>query len=343
MVRVWPRYALIWVPRCGRRIVLATLLILAICLLALCAAMPASAQRYPTQPIKLVVPYPPGGFNDTLGRTLAAKLPAALGQSVIVDNRPGAGTIIGTEIVANAQPDGYTLLINSFAFTANPGLYGARLSYDPVKHFAPIIHAASTPNILVVHPSVPAQSVKELIALAKAKPGKLNYGSAGNGSSNHLAMELLKHRARIDLQHVPYKGSAPAVRDLLSGQIQGMFDNVPNVLGHIKAGKLRALAVSGSKRLALLPALPTMVEAGVADFDVTVWFGLLAPANTPPEVIERLHAETRKVLEQPEVQARFAAQGVESVGSSTAEFAALIRAETAKWIEIVRVTGVAPD
>lgn len=308
-----------------------------------CAAPAAIAQAYPTQPIRIVVPYPPGGFNDTLGRTLAAKLQAALGQPIIVDNRPGAGTIIGTTIVAGAPPDGHTLLVNSFAFTANPGLYGDKLSYDPIKDFAPITQAASTPNILVVHPSVPAQNLKELIALAKSKPGQLNYGSAGNGTSIHLAMELLKHKTGIDLQHVPYKGSAPAVRDLLTGQIQVMFDNVPNVLGHIRAGKLRALAVSGGNRLALLPDVPSVAEAGVPDFDVTVWFGLLAPANTPTAIVERLNAECRKALAAPEVKARFAAQGVETVGSSVEAFAALIQAETRKWIEIVKATGVTPD
>jgi len=317
--------------------------LVALYLLPLCAAPLAGAQPYPTHPIRIVVPYPPGGFNDTLARTLAAKLQPALGQAVVVDNRPGAGTIIGTEIVASAPPDGHTLLVNSFAFTANPGLYGDKLAYDPIKDFAPITHAASTPNILVVHASVPAHNLKELIALARAKPGQLNYGSAGNGSSIHLAMELLKHKTGIDLQHIPYKGSAPAVRDLLTGQIQVMFDNVPNVLGHIKAGKLRALAVSGAKRLALLPDVPSVAEAGVPDFDVTVWFGLLAPANTPAPIIERLNAECRKALAEPDVKARFAAQGVDPVGSSVEAFAALIQAETRKWIEIVRATGVTPD
>jgi tripartite-type tricarboxylate transporter receptor subunit TctC len=212
-----------------------------------------------------------------------------------------------------------------------------------VKDFAPITHAASTPNILVVHPSVPARNLKELIALAKSKPGKLNYGSAGNGSSIHLAMELLKHQAGIDLQHVPYKGSALAVQDLLSGQIQLMFDNVPNVLGHIKAGKLRALAVSGTKPLALLPGLPSVAQAGLPGFDVTVWFGLLAPAGTPPAILEQLNRESVKVLAEPEVRARFAAQGVDTIGSSIEGLRALIQAETRKWTEIVRATGVTPD
>jgi tripartite-type tricarboxylate transporter receptor subunit TctC len=308
-----------------------------------CSGLPVSAQNYPTKPVKIVVPYPPGGFNDTLGRTLAAKLPAALGQPVIVDNRPGAGTIIGTELVARAPADGYTLLINSFAFTANPGLYGKKLNYDPVRDFAPITHAASTPNILVVHPSVAAKNLKQLIALAKAKPGALNYGTAGNGSSIHLAMELLKHKAGIDLKHIPYKGSAPAVQDLLAGHIQLMFDNVPNVLGHIKAGKLRALAVSGTQALALLPDLPTIAQAGVPDFDVTVWFGLLAPAGTPPAIVARLNRECVKVLADPEVRSRFAAQGVQTIGSSSADFAALIRAETQRWTDIARAAGVSPD
>ena len=260
----------------------------------------AQAESYPSKPIRIIVPYPPGGFNDTLARTLGQKLTEKWGQPVIVDNRPGGGRTIGTNLAAKSAPDGYTLLIVSFAFAVNPALY-ATLPYDTGKDFVPIALAASTPNLLVVNPALPVKSVKELIALAKSDPGKLNYASAGNGSSNHLSMELFKSLNGVDIVHVPYKGSAPAVTDLIGGQVDLMFDNVPNVLQQVKAGKLRAIAVSSKKRSPFLKELPSVAESGVPGFDVSVWFGVVAPAGTPQSVVSQLNAEINHILKLPDL------------------------------------------
>jgi tripartite-type tricarboxylate transporter receptor subunit TctC len=303
------------------------------------AATQAFAQAYPSKPIRIVVPYPPGGFNDTLGRTLAAKFQEAWGQPVIVENKPGANTVIGTDSVAKSQPDGYTLLIVAFPFAVTPSLLNT-MPYDTVRDFQPVILAATSPNLLVVHPQVPINSVKELIAAAKAKPGSLSYASTGNGSSNHISMELFKTLAGVDIVHIPYKGSAPAVTDLLGGQVQVMFDNVPNVLPHVNAGKLRALAVSGAKRTPLAPDVPTVAEAGVPGYELTVWFGLVAPAGTPREIVQRLNAESLRILAMPDVRERFLAQGVEPLGSTPEQFADHIRSQMAKWSRVVRDAGV---
>ena len=307
--------------------------------LALAAPALAFAQSYPSKPIRIVVPYPPGGFNDTLGRTLAAKFQEAWGQPAIVENKPGANTLIGTEHVAKAAPDGYTLLVVAFPFAVTPSLI-RNMPYDTVKDFAPVILAASSPNLLVVNPQVPINSVSELIAAAKAKPGGLSYASTGNGSSNHISMELFKSLAGVQIVHIPYKGSAPAVTDLLGGQVQVMFDNVPNVLGHVKAGKLRALGTSGAKRTALAPEVPTVAEAGVPGYEVTVWFGLVAPAGTPREIVQKLNAEVLRILAMPDVRERFQAQGVEAVGSTPEQFGEHIRAQMAKWAKVVQDAGV---
>jgi tripartite-type tricarboxylate transporter receptor subunit TctC len=297
------------------------------------------AQSYPSKPIKIVVPYPPGGFNDTLGRTLAAKFSEAWGQPAIVENKPGGNTLIGSDYVAKAPADGYTLLIVAFPFAVTPSLI-KNMPYDTVKDFAPVILAASSPNLLVVNPQLPVKSVAELIALAKSKPGSLSYASTGNGSSNHISMELFKSLAGVDIVHIPYKGSAPAVTDLLGGQVMLMFDNVPNVLPQVKAGKLRALAASGAKRTALAPDIPTVAEAGVPGYELTVWFGLVAPAGTPREVIQKLNAEVTKILAMPDVRERFLAQGVEPLGSTPEEFGAHIKSQMARWATVVHDAGV---
>jgi tripartite-type tricarboxylate transporter receptor subunit TctC len=308
-------------------------------LLALAAGASAAQQPWPAKPIRIVVPYPPGGFNDTLGRTLAAKFQDAWGQPALVENRPGANTVIGTDTVAKAPADGYTLLVVAFPFAVTPSLI-RNLPYDTVRDFVPIALCAQSPNILVVAPSLPVKTVGELVALAKAKPGSLSYASTGNGSSNHISMELFKSLAGVDLVHIPYKGSAPAVVDMLGGQVQVMFDNAPNVMPQVRAGKLRALAQSGAKRSAVAPDLPTVAEAGVPGYEVTVWFGLVAPAGTPRDVVNKLNAEVLRILAMPDVRERFMAQGVEPLGSSPEQFGEHIRAQMTKWARVVQDAGV---
>jgi tripartite-type tricarboxylate transporter receptor subunit TctC len=314
--------------------------ILMACLLA--APMAGRAQAWPDHPVRIVVPYPPGAFNDTLARTLAQKLSAAWGQPVVVENRPGGGTTIGTSIVAKAAPDGHTLLVASFAFAVNPALYSS-LPYDPGGDFLPVVLAASTPNLLVVNPALATRTVGEFIAAAAQKPGRLNYASAGNGSSNHLSMELFKKMAGVDLVHVPYKGSVPAVTDLIGGQVDAMFDNVPNVIQHVKSGRLRALAVSSAQRSPYLPDVPTVAEAGVPGFEVSVWFGILAPMGTPKPVIAKVNAEVNKALKAADVRRQFEQQGVEARGGTAAQFGEMIRAQMAKWSAVVREAGVKAD
>jgi tripartite-type tricarboxylate transporter receptor subunit TctC len=296
------------------------------------------AGGYPSKPIRIIVPYPPGGFNDTLARTLGQKLTEKWGKAVIVDNRPGGGTTIGTNFAAKSVPDGHTLLIVSFAFAVNPALY-ASLPYDTGKDFTPIVLAASTPNLLVVNPGLPVQSVKELIAFAKSSPGKLNYASAGNGSSNHLSMELFKSLTGVDIVHIPYKGSAPAVTDLIGGQVDLMFDNVPNVLAQVRAGKLRGLAVSSKERSPFIRELPTVAESAVPGFDVSVWFGIVAPAGTPESVIAKLNAQINGILKLAQVRQAFNSQGVEPAGGTPGDFSSFIAAQTVKWAKVVRESG----
>jgi tripartite-type tricarboxylate transporter receptor subunit TctC len=306
------------------------------------AASGVHAQGYPNKPIRIVVPYPPGGFNDTLARTVGQKLNEAWGQPVVVDNKPGGGTLIGTDAVAKTSPDGYTLLITPFAFAVNPSIF-KKLPYDPLKDFAPITLAAATPNLLVANASVPFNSLKELIASAKAKPGRLSYASTGTGSSNHLSMEKFKQMAAVDIVHVPYKGSAPAVTDLIGGQVDLMFDNIPNVLPHVKAGKLKGLAVTSPKRSSHVPEVPTVIEGGVPGYEVSVWFGIAAPAGTPEPIITKLNTEIVKVLNLPDVKEKFAAQGVDVVGSTPTEFAAHIKSQMATWDKVVKDAGVTPE
>jgi tripartite-type tricarboxylate transporter receptor subunit TctC len=298
----------------------------------------AAHAEYPDRTIRIIVPYTPGGFNDTLGRIVANKFTEAWGVQTVVENRPGGGTLIGTDAAAKALPDGYTLLVVAFPFAVNPTLY-AHLPYDTLKDFAPLILAGQTPNLLVVNNEVPAKSVKELIAAAKAQPGKLSYGSTGSGSSNHLSMELFRLMTGTALIHVPYKGSAPMVTDLLGGHVQVAFDNVPNVITQVQAGKLRALAITSAARSAMLPDVPTVAEAGVPGYEVGVWFGLVAPAATPPDVLAKLNGELNKILAQADVKQKFADQGVEPAGGTRERFAAHLAAQIEKWGKVVKASG----
>jgi tripartite-type tricarboxylate transporter receptor subunit TctC len=301
-------------------------------------AAAAHAQTYPAKPIRMVVASVAGGILDTVGRTIAGKLSESLGQQVVIDNRPGAGGIIGTEIVAKAAPDGYTICKVATSHAINPGVY-SKMPYDTLKDFAPVSHTVNLTNMLVVPASFPANNVRELIALAKAQPKKITFGSAGNGQSNHLSGELLKSMAGIDIVHVPYKGSAPALTDVLAGNISMMFVDVLSALPHVKAGKLKVLAVTGLKRAAAVPEYPTVHESGVPGFNGNSWLGLVAPAGTPREIVARLSAEVAKALNSPDVRERFLAQGVEPVGSTPEQFAAFIESEIPRWGSAARAAG----
>ena len=315
------------------------LIVLLIALLPLVA----QAQAYPSKPIRFVVPYPAGGPLDTVARLLGQRVSESTHQPVIVDNKPGAGGNIGADAVAKAAPDGYTILMGAVATHAiNPTLY-AGIPYDPVKDFLPVTQIASTPNVLVVNPGVPAASVREFIAYAKANPGKLNFGSGSTGSAGHLAGELFKTMAGIDMTHVPYKGAAPAMNDLIGGQIQLMFDNLSSSLAQMRAGKVRALAVTTARRSSLAPELPTIAESGLPGFDISTWFGVFVPAHTPGEVVDRLHGEFTKALAAPEIREKMLNLGAEPVGSTPAEFAAYIRSEGDKYARVIRASGARAD
>jgi len=298
---------------------------------------------YPTKPIRIVVPFPAGGTTDILARAVGQKLTETNGQPVLIDNRPGAGGNIGAELVAKSPPDGYTLLMGTVGTHAiNPSLY-AKMPYDHQKDFAPVILVAGVPNVLVINPSVPANSVQELIAYGKANPGKLNFASSGSGTSIHLAGELFKTMSGVQMTHIPYKGSAPAIADLLGGQVQIMFDNLPSALPQIKAGKLKALAVTSAQRATALPDVPTIAEAGLPGFEASSWFGLLAPAGTPKEVIAKLNTEVAKWLASPEAREKLAAQGAIAAGKTPEDFTQHIVAETAKWQKVVKESGAKVD
>ncbi|CAN5386979.1 tripartite tricarboxylate transporter substrate binding protein [soil metagenome] len=313
--------------------------LLALSCLAL-ASLTARADDYPSRQTRIVVPYTPGGFNDTLARTVAERLTKAWNQPVLVDNKPGANNLIGNDFVAKSAPDGYTILITPLPFSALPALYGPRLPYNAQKDFAPLVWAGSTQNVLVVRPGLEITSVKELIDYAKKNPGKLNFGSTGSGSSNHLSMELFMSMTGTKMTHVPYKGSAPAVLALMSNEIDVLFDNVPNVMQQIKAGKIKPVAVTGSTRTVLLPELPTVAEAGVPGYEVIVWFGMQMPGATPKPVIERANRDIVKILRDPEVVKSFRDQGVDVVGSTPEAFADLLNKEIPKWSKVVTDAGV---
>ncbi|SPR98329.1 Bug family tripartite tricarboxylate transporter substrate binding protein [Cupriavidus taiwanensis] len=313
------------------------------------ASQPAlAADPYPAKPIRLVVPFAAGGTTDILARAVAAELGKLPGWNVVVDNKPGAGGNIGADIVAKAAPDGYTLLMGTVGTHGiNQSLYG-KLPFDPIKDFAPITEVAAVPNVLVLNPAFAQQnkidSVKDLIAYARANPGKINMASSGNGTSIHLAGELFKTQTRTFMVHFPYKGSGPALTDLAGGTMQVMFDNLPSSMALIKSGKLKALAVTSAKPSPALPGVPTIAQAaGLPQFEASSWFGMLAPAGTPPDVIQRIHQEVAKALNAPAVRERLQAQGAEPVGNTPEQFAAFIRAETAKWAKVVRDSGAKVD
>lgn len=297
---------------------------------------------YPARTIRIIVPTASGGGNDMVARLIAQGLSERLGRQVIAENRPGAGTIIGTELVAKSPADGYTLLMAPAAFVTVP-LTNKKAPYDAVRDFAPITQAASLPSLVVVHPSVPATSVKEMIALAKAKPGQILFGSAGLGTQPHLSMELFASMANLRMIHVPYKGSSPGLVDLLAGQLAIMAANMPQTIPYVRAGRLRALGVTTASRVAAAPEIPTIAESGLPGYESVQWFGLLAPAGTPREIIARLHKESIAILRMPENIARLAADGAEVTTSSPEEFAAFIRAENAKWAKVVKAAGIQPE
>ena len=312
------------------------------CALAMCGAAAHAADSYPARPVRMIVAYPPGGGTDIVGRMMAQKLTETLGQNVVIDNRGGATGNIGTELASRANPDGYTLLMGNVAPNAiNVSLF-SKLPYDPVKDFAPVSLVAITPNILVVNPTVPVKSVQDLIALAKAKPGTLNFPSAGVGSSSHLAGELFKILAKVDMVHVPYKGGGPALIDTISGQMQIMFATMPAAMPHVKSGKVRPVAVTTAKRSQTLPELPTMAET-VKGYEASTWYGLLAPAATPAPIVARLHQSVVRILAMPDMRERLASQGFEPVGGTPAEFAAYIKSEISKWERVIRDAGIKPE
>lgn len=296
------------------------------------------AQNYPSRPIRLILPFAAGGLVDVPGRILAQKLTESLGQPLVVENRPGAGSTIGADYVAKSRPDGYTLMITSTTHVISANLYKP-LPYDALRDFAPVMKLAEGPYVLVVHPGLPAKSVRELVALAKSRPGRIDYGSSGNGSSQHLVAALFAAMTGVQLNHVPYKGSDRATQDLIGGQVSVGFLGTPGALPHLRSGRLRALAVSTAKRSAGLPDVPTMQEAGVPGYEATIWLGLFAPSGTPRDVLAKLHAEITKVLAAPEARAGVAATGLEVSFSPTDEFAAFVRAEHEKWGKVVRDTG----
>ena len=301
-------------------------------LLALTTA--AAAQDYPTKPVRLIVAFPPGGSNDVVARIVTTPLGERLGKQVVIDNRGGAGGVLGSEVAAGSPPDGYTLLLVSIAHTVNPWLY--KLKYDPIKSFVPVAMLASGANVLTVHPSVPVNSVQELIALAKQKPGELNYASAGSGSFQHLGTELFKLMAGVDIVHVPFKGGGPAMIDVIGGHSQMLVSSLIQTVPHVRSGKLKALATGGAKRSPILPDIPTIAEAGVPGYEMNNWWGIVAPAGTPQPIVDKLVKEIDAVLASAETQKLFAADGAEVVRKSPAEFAAFFAAELAKWERVVK-------
>ncbi|MCI3953157.1 MAG: Uncharacterized protein K0R53_2655 [Burkholderiales bacterium] len=320
-------------PRC-------THALLALALLA-CSGY-AQAQAYPTGPVRIVVPFPAGGGVDTTGRLIGQKLAEALGKPFVIDNRPGANGMIGSEIVATSPKDGYTLMVNGANFVTTPSLY-SKVTYDPIKDFAPISLLSVAPNVLVVHPSLPAKSVKELIALAKARPGHVNFAGSGSGSTPHLAAELFNTLANVKMVHVPYRGTSPAIVGLMSGEASVMFMPTTNAVQLVQAGKLRALAVTSRTRLSALPALPTVAESGLKDYESSQWYGMLAPAGTPADVLNTLAAHAMKIMQAPDMKQRMTASGNVAVGSTRDAFATHLKTEFAKWAKVIKQSGARVD
>jgi tripartite-type tricarboxylate transporter receptor subunit TctC len=303
-------------------------------LLLLALAAPLAAEDYPNRPVRLIIPFPAGGSNDVVGRLVANQLSIQLGHKVFVDNRAGAGGVIGTEAAANSAPDGYTLLVVSLAHAVNPALY--KLNYDPIKSFAPISIMATGPNVLVVNPSLPVHSVTELLALVKEKPGAIDYASAGVGSFQHLGGELFKLTAGVNLQHVPYKGGGPAMQDVIAGHVKVMFSSLVQTTPFIQSGQLRALGVGGTTRNPVLPDVPTIAEAGVPGYHADNWWGIVAPAGTPQPIVDKLYADIQAALKAPELKEAFAREGAAAVTMSTVEFGAYMESEMAKWARVVK-------
>ena len=309
-------------------------------LLALAASVPGfGAENYPARPVRMIVAVPPGGPADILARLVGPKLTEALGQTVVIDNRPGANGNIAYEMAARAAPDGYTFVLVAAGVVINPSLY-REVRYDPLRDFTAITHGISVPNILIVHPSVPAASVSELVALAKGRPGKIAFASAGNGTTGHLALELFKQRAGIDVVHVPYKGGRPALAEVVAGQVQALFSLALAATQQVKAGKVRALAISSGKRSAVAPGLPTIAELGFPGYEVVGWFGWLAPAKTPAAIVTRLNAEIVKSLNAPDVRERLLSQSSEPVGDSPQAFGAFMKSESGKWAAVIKRGGI---
>jgi tripartite-type tricarboxylate transporter receptor subunit TctC len=307
-------------------------------LLATAVAAQDPARDYPTKPVRVIVPFPPGAINDSIGRTIATQLSTRLGKQFVVDNRSGAGGVIGSELVANAPKDGYTLLVVSLVNAVNPWLY--KLPYEPIKSFEPIAGLASAPNVLVVHPELPVKSVGELIALARQKPGQLQYASGGVGSFQHLGGELFKLMTGTDILHVAYKGSTGARNDIIGGHVDMMFDEVPSVAPNVLAGQVRALGVTGKARSKALPDVPTVSEAGVPGYEHTGWFGIMAPAGTPQPIVDRLNAEIRAIVAKPEVQAYWEKQDTQTMAMTPAESAAFLNADIEKWTKVVKAANI---
>jgi tripartite-type tricarboxylate transporter receptor subunit TctC len=311
----------------------------------LLAAVPAafgqaSAQSYPTKPVRLIVPFPPGGSNDIVARMIGAELSTRIGQQVVTDNRGGAGGMIGTGIAAQSQPDGHTLLIISVAFAFNPAIYKSQLTFDPAKSFTPVASLGTGPNALMVTPKLPVNSVKELLALAKAKPGSLNYASAGFGSFQHLGSEMFRLMAGINVVHVPFKGGGPAMADVIAGNTQITIGSLIQMIPHISTGRLRILGVGGAKRVSSLPDVPTVAEAGVPGYEASNWWGLIAPAGTSPAIVKQLHGEIAGILAKADIRKKFESQGAEVMSMGPADFGKFIRAETDKWGKVVRDAGI---
>jgi tripartite-type tricarboxylate transporter receptor subunit TctC len=303
----------------------------------------AAAQNYPNKPIRILIPSTPGGSVDTMARTVGPKLTEKWGQQVIVDNRPGAGGTIAAKLTADAPPDGYTLIMGTVAAFATNVSLRKHLPYDPIKDFAPITLVATQNLMLLIHPSIPAKSVKELVALARRQPGELSFASAGNGTGGHLSGELFKMLAKIDMLHIPYKGVAPALIDVISGQVSMTFASIHSGYPHYKSGKLRALAVTGRDRSRAVPNLPTMIEAGVKGYESSTWYGLLAPAATPQDIVAKLNTEIVAILKNPEMNERLSRIGADPVGNSSAEFRKFIQSEIEKWRRVIRAAGIKPS
>jgi len=310
--------------------------------LGLAASTPSLAQDYPNRPIRFIVPYPPGGGTDVVARIMNEALAESLGQPIIIDNKGGAAGNVGTDVAAKAPADGYNILFTLSSHTINPKLYD-KLPFDVERDFVPVSLAAMIPQILVVHPSVPANNLKELIALAKANPGKLNYASVGTGSPGHIAGELLKIKTGIDIVHIPYKGGGPAVVDTIGGQVQLLFVSMPAAWQHVKAGKLKAIAVASAKRSVAAPDLPTIAESGVPDYAVESWYGAFAPAKTPPAAVAKLNAAFVKVLDNPQIKEKLLAQGAEATSSTPAELDRIVKEELAKWDVVIKTAKIKPE